>query len=153
MLEQTDVKSLFLVMQAHFGHKWTTTYDDPQVMRVAVTEWHRVLKGFRPEDIRRAIEEWAGDWPPSLPEFARLCLPPLETLGYAIEAEVRRREPQYHYVAQDGREEQRRRSTREKIRQDVEDEFIVLALRQVRDKGIESLLLESGDNNLLGEIA
>lgn len=73
MLEITDIKKLFAVMQARYGHRWTSTFDDPQVIRVAVNEWHRELKNFSPEDLRRGIQSAPVDWPPTLPQFKASC--------------------------------------------------------------------------------
>jgi len=72
-MEQTDIKKLFAVLQARYGHKWTSAYDDPMVVSIAVQEWHRGLQEAKPDDIRRGLDRWQDAWPPSLPEFMQAC--------------------------------------------------------------------------------
>ena len=36
-------------------------------------EWSRALAGMKPEQIRRGLDSLTSDWPPTLPEFKRLC--------------------------------------------------------------------------------
>jgi len=40
----------------------------------AIAEWSRGLSGLTPEQIRRGIDGWESEWPPTLPEFRRACL-------------------------------------------------------------------------------
>ena len=75
MLDHADIKKLFTVLQARYGHKWTSTYDDPALMRIALSEWHRELRNLAPEDIRRGLTACDQDWPPTLPQFVAACKP------------------------------------------------------------------------------
>ena len=77
MLEPSDIKKLFAVLQARYGQRWTSVYDDPALMRIALSEWHRELKGLNPEDIRRGLTALDQDWPPTLPQFVTACRPRL----------------------------------------------------------------------------
>lgn len=60
-------------MGSMFGHKWVTSYGDkPDPDRV----WQATLKGISEESIRKALSEIArngAEWPPSAPEFKKLC--------------------------------------------------------------------------------
>ena len=81
MLKRTDIQKLFLIMQARYGHKWTSNHDDPQVITIAIDEWLRGLNCFPEAWIARGLEDWTGDWPPSLPEFQKACLPEAVDVG------------------------------------------------------------------------
>jgi len=91
MLNKTDIQKLFLLMQARYGHKWTSNYDDPEVVKVAVNEWLRGLKEFPADWIHRGTVNWKGDWPPSLPEFQKACLPSFKELGFDLFKEAEKR--------------------------------------------------------------
>lgn len=41
---------------------------------MAAREWSEGLAGFTPDQIKRGLAAWDGDWPPSLPEFKKACL-------------------------------------------------------------------------------
>lgn len=58
-------------MQARYGHKWTSTING--IEELAVREWSEGLTGFTGEEIRRGLEWWDDEWPPSLPEFKEAC--------------------------------------------------------------------------------
>ena len=99
----------------------------------------------------RDLETWAGEWPPTLPEFARCCLPPLDELGYDIDAQAKRIAPRYYYEIQNAHEESVRRKRYEEVRNDVEERVLVEVLREIQTQGVETLLLESNQpNELLG---
>ena len=140
MLEYSDIKKLFLVLQARYGHRWTTTYQDAEIMRVAVSEWHRVLKGFRPEDIRRGIESIPDDWPPTLPQFARACLPSLEELGIDPRKEIAKRLPAYFYEADNAKEAARRERVKNEISADVIASLQADALLAVQASGVAACI-------------
>ena len=38
-----------------------------------MTEWASGLGDLTPEELRRGLNEWQKDWPPSLPEFHAAC--------------------------------------------------------------------------------
>ena len=69
------VVKLFAIFQARYGHKWVSAYSDPEVARLAVSEWTKGLAGFPEDWIRRGLDDWIDAWPPSLPEFQSACLP------------------------------------------------------------------------------
>lgn len=63
-----------------YGHRWQSTYGSGiknGKLTEAAEDWRRGLKGITPQQIGKALEKCLdrGDaWPPSLPEFRRLCL-------------------------------------------------------------------------------
>lgn len=140
MLEITDIKKLFAVLQARYGHRFTSWMDDPDVARIAVSEWHRELKGFRPEDIRRGLETLPDDWPPTLMQFAKACLPDLKTLGLDVAAEVNRRSPKYYWEPGNFAEAARREKTKEEITEKVTREFQQKALEDIQLAGMQNML-------------
>lgn len=139
-LTTEDIAKLFAVLQARYGHKWTTAYDDPDIMRIAVREWHRELHGFRPEDIRAGLESWREPWPPSLPEFVDACMPDLHELGYDINRLIRERLPRYDFLAQNANDENRRRQESEKIRSEVISEAKKSARELIGQRGVAGLI-------------
>lgn len=63
--------AIFKRMQARYGHKWVSAIDGIELE--AVKEWSEGLAGFTPEQIKRGLDGWSEDWPPSLPEFQKEC--------------------------------------------------------------------------------
>lgn len=142
MLEKSDIKKLFSVMQARYGHRWTTTYQDDDMMRIAVAEWHRELKGFRPEDIRRGLESVPDDWPPTLPQFAKACLPDLSGtwIEDKVQAEYRRRLPSYYWEPDGPREAARRKRVAEELWESICDDAEREMLEIIRENGTEAAI-------------
>jgi hypothetical protein len=62
------------MMSSMYGHKWTSAYGlEVDADRV----WYACLSDIAPEQIKRglgACKTLMLDWPPSAPEFRRLCL-------------------------------------------------------------------------------
>lgn len=65
------MSALFKKFQALYGHKWMAAIDG--IEKLAVDEWARELAGLSGDAIRAGLDAWDSDWPPSAPEFARLC--------------------------------------------------------------------------------
>ena len=42
-------------------------------IEVAIKEWGNGLAGLTADDVKRGLEVWQEDWPPSLPEFKKAC--------------------------------------------------------------------------------
>jgi len=72
-LPENWVRALFAKLAVRYGHKWTAQWDGEGIMRLALDEWGRGLAGLTAEDMRRGLDSWNGDWPPSLPEFRKAC--------------------------------------------------------------------------------
>ena len=54
-----------------YGHKFTTCIDGLESL--AIDEWGKGLSGVTGDQIKRGLEAWVGEWPPSLPEFRDVC--------------------------------------------------------------------------------
>lgn len=62
---------MMLLYGAKFAQQWAGL--TPREIKVA---WNQKLHGFTPEEIRRGLQSClAHDWPPTLPEFIRMCRP------------------------------------------------------------------------------
>jgi hypothetical protein len=66
---------IFAKLQARYGHKMSSSYPAGKVLDLAIEEWCKALAGFGGEEIKRGLESWKGDWPPSLIEFKQSCRP------------------------------------------------------------------------------
>lgn len=141
MLERDDIKKLFIILQARYGHKWTTAYDDPDIMRAAVDEWYNELRGFMAEDLKKALSSWGDAWPPSLPELATMCLPSIEEMGIDIQALVATRLPRYKFEPQNGFEEGQRRILEIEITGEVMEDIRLNALEKIRKDGVQAVLV------------
>lgn len=63
--------AIFKKLQSRYGSKWNAALEG--VEAVAVVEWSRGLAGYTGIEIKRGLDEWQSEWPPSLPEFAAAC--------------------------------------------------------------------------------
>jgi hypothetical protein len=63
-----------------YGHRWQSTYGSATEggqLTDAAKDWRRGLKGVTPAQITKGLEQCllTGEgWPPTLPEFRKLCL-------------------------------------------------------------------------------
>jgi len=140
MLERDDIKKLFAILQAHYGHRWTTAYADPEIMKLAISEWHRVLKGFRPEDVCNGMNRWASDWPPTLPEFSRMCLPPLNQVILGFRVRLEECAHKYKFTAHSASEEAHRARLQAAADKDLTSEMTVEALQMIQANGVEHVI-------------
>lgn len=145
MLDPSDIKKLFAVLQARYGHRFASWLDDPEVARIAVAEWHRELKGFRPEDIRRGLESVPDDWPPTLPQFAKACLPDLTGtwVDDKVQAEYRRRLPSYYWEPDSAREAARRKRVAEELFEAIVDDAEREILELIREHGTVAAIADA----------
>ena len=70
------ITGLFIWMAAVYGRTWTGQYAG-ETAKVASAAWGDGLFDLTDEHLeagKRATLKRYGDWPPSLPEFRRLCL-------------------------------------------------------------------------------
>lgn len=87
--------AIFKTLQARYGHKWVSAMDG--IEQTAIREWSKRLAGMTAEEIKRGLSDWAGEWPPSLPEFAAACRGKklgLNEFGLDYTPEVYRRQPE-----------------------------------------------------------
>ncbi|USE35997.1 hypothetical protein [Endozoicomonas sp. SCSIO W0465] len=71
--------NLFSTMTALFGQKWTSAYG----LADRNGEWLKTLDGLHPTQLELGLNRvrLAGKWPPTAPEFRKLCQPLPEELG------------------------------------------------------------------------
>jgi len=65
------VYAVFQRFSERYLTKWTSSIDGSE--EVIASEWSKVLRGMKPEQISRGLTEWEGDWPPSAIEFKKTC--------------------------------------------------------------------------------
>lgn len=83
------ISALFKKFDARYPHKWASGIEGNE--KIAVEEWSQVLAGLTGEDIKRGLENWKGDWPPSAEEFRKACI------GEAVNSFELNYTPQYHH--------------------------------------------------------
>ena len=66
------ITEIFKRLEAMYPHKWKSAIEGNAEYVVQV--WSEGLAGVTGEQIKRGLEGLKGDWPPSLPEFKKLCL-------------------------------------------------------------------------------
>ena len=71
-LERRWVAGIFKKLQARYGHRWTSAIEG--IEETAVIEWGQCLAGLDADQIRRGLDEWDDDWPPSAPSFRKACV-------------------------------------------------------------------------------
>jgi len=70
------IKDIWLSMSAIYGNRWISGYG-AQPNTLAVQWWSEGLKGINENQIKTAIQaclKLDDEWPPSLPQFRKLCL-------------------------------------------------------------------------------
>lgn len=85
-LRESWVKALLETMLYSFGKKFTDQWGslDPDAMR---DHWGKKLAGFTAAEIARGVAALdTCSWPPSLPEFQKLCRPPIDPMVAHAEA-------------------------------------------------------------------
>ncbi len=65
------IAALFKKFQALYGYKWSKAIEG--IEQEAVTVWTEKLSGLTGEQITIGLDK-LDDWPPSAPEFLKLCL-------------------------------------------------------------------------------
>lgn len=74
----SSIDRLFAHLAACYGARFTDMWRDvdPATMKRV---WAEELAGYAPEEIVRGLSACrTRDWPPTLPEFLKLCRPPLD---------------------------------------------------------------------------
>jgi hypothetical protein len=85
-LPTTWIEKLFDKMLLDYGKKFTDHWSgtDPEKL---IAHWAHELAGYSKDELRRGYEGLAGrDWPPTLPEFKRMCRPPVDPVAAYYEA-------------------------------------------------------------------
>lgn len=72
------IERIFTVMSGRYGSKFTDAWrgTDPKVVK---SVWADDLAGFAGDEIKRGLDACRDrDWPPTCPEFRKLCRPPID---------------------------------------------------------------------------
>lgn len=77
---------MFDKMLLDYGKKFVDQWAgaDPDKL---IGHWSRELTGYSPEELKRGYDALSSrDWPPSLPEFKKMCRPPVDDVQAYYEA-------------------------------------------------------------------
>jgi len=66
------ITELFKLFQARYLAKWSTPISG--IEDRAVKEWAIGLDGITNAQLKYGVDSWDNDWPPTLPEFRRMCI-------------------------------------------------------------------------------
>lgn len=78
-------------MSVIYPYKWAGQFPGAEAIVVAKSEWMEGLDDLTLEQIRKGIarcRKEGGEFPPSIPEFRKLCLPTNEDIGILDEEEA-----------------------------------------------------------------
>ena len=64
--------AIFKRFHVRYGHKWVSAIDG--IEETAISEWSQRLAGLTGDQIKRGLDIWSGEWPPSADEFRAACL-------------------------------------------------------------------------------
>lgn len=71
-------------MSAIYPYRWAAQFSDVKAISVAKREWYEGLKDLSMEQLKHGfdhIRKKGGEFPPSIPEFRKACMPSAEELG------------------------------------------------------------------------
>lgn len=86
------IAEIFKKFQARYLHKWTSAIDGLE--DYAVKEWSEKLGGITGEQIKRGLESWSEDWPPSADEFRKCCIDYCQSWEHGTKGSVYNYEPE-----------------------------------------------------------
>jgi len=66
------VSAIFKKFQVRYGSRWISSIEG--IEEYAISEWSNVLGGLSAEQVETGLDLCVSDWPPSLPEFKKMCL-------------------------------------------------------------------------------
>lgn len=85
-LPESWVERMFHKMLLDFGKKFTDQWGGTDTDEL-ITHWANEMAGYRPDEIKRGLAAMeTRDWPPTLPEFKKMCRTPLDPLVAYYEA-------------------------------------------------------------------
>lgn len=85
-LPEKWVERIFTIMAGRYGSKFTDAWrgTDPKMVKAI---WADDLAGFSDREIKRGLDSCRDrDWPPTLPEFRKLCRPQIDYVSGYYEA-------------------------------------------------------------------
>ena len=68
-----SINKLFITLQARYGNQWANQWDDERLLKFAKNEWYEELKHLKIPDIKRGLDQYRGDYPPNMMQFAEAC--------------------------------------------------------------------------------
>lgn len=87
-LRESWVEKLFEQMLHTYGKKFTDQWGGADADPL-IAHWSRQLAGFTGPELARGLKALeARDWPPTLPEFKKMCRPPIDPVVAYYEAEA-----------------------------------------------------------------
>ncbi len=69
---KTILVEFFDCLSLEYGNKYEAQWNNVKQCDV-INHWCKSLAGYTAAEIKKAIILWDGDWPPTLPEFKKLC--------------------------------------------------------------------------------
>lgn len=79
-LPESWIEKMFHKMLLEYGKKFTDQWGGADTDEL-IAHWARELAGYTGPEIKRGLTALdARDWPPTLPEFKKMCRPPLNEL-------------------------------------------------------------------------
>lgn len=85
-LPESWVEKMFHKMLLEYGKKFTDQWGGADTDEL-IAHWARELGGYTGPEIKRGLAELdKRDWPPTLPDFKKLCRPPINELNAYHEA-------------------------------------------------------------------
>lgn len=85
-LPESWIEKLFDKMLLDYGKKFVDQWAGPDPSKL-IAHWSRELAGYSGPELKRGHDALATrDWPPSLPEFKKMCRPPVDAMHAYYEA-------------------------------------------------------------------
>lgn len=85
-LPESWVEKLFHRMLLEYGKKFSDQWGGADTDEL-IAHWANELAGYTGEEIKRGLAAMAGrDWPATLPEFKKMCRPPVNEMAAYYEA-------------------------------------------------------------------
>lgn len=85
-LPETWIEKLFDKMLLDYGKKFIDQWSGADTDKL-IAHWSRELAGYSGLELKRGYDALATrDWPPSLPEFKKMCRPPVDAMHAYYEA-------------------------------------------------------------------
>ncbi len=78
------IDKLFAQLTVIYPYKFAGQFNDAAVLPIAKSEWGKGLRDLTQEQIERGLHlcrTCERDWPPSISEFRKMCLPTAKELG------------------------------------------------------------------------
>lgn len=61
------------MFQARYGRTWSSQWPTDEMQRMAMAEWSERLADLDGETIKRGLQAYRGEWPPTVEQFRNAC--------------------------------------------------------------------------------